>query len=71
MNLTVPLWNVKKIETTVDKDETQIVEMRFHMRYNNFSDPKGYYKYDPENPDQYLGNPLPEVLTLVEGEWNW
>jgi len=44
-NLTIPLWNVKRIDTTVLED-TGIQDMTFTMRYTNFSTPDGYYTAD-------------------------
>jgi len=41
-NVTIPLWNVKRIETNV-LDEGGITDMTFHRRYTNFSTPEGYY----------------------------
>lgn len=43
-NETIPLWNVKRIETNV-ADDNGIVDMSFTMRYTNITDPDGYYKY--------------------------
>jgi hypothetical protein len=42
VNVTIPLWNVKKIETTV-LDETGIQDITFTMRYTNFTSPDKYY----------------------------
>lgn len=47
-NTTIPLWNVKKITTQL-VDRKGIVDISFHMRYTNFSDPKGYYTEDRVN----------------------
>lgn len=47
-NTTIPLWNVKKITSRV-VDRKGIVDMTFHMRYTNFSDPTGYYTQDRVN----------------------
>jgi len=41
----IPLWNVKRIETNVVIEGQVVVDMFFHMRYNNFTDPKGYFQY--------------------------
>lgn len=44
VNYTIPLWNVKKIETNVVED-LGIVDMTFTMRYTNFSNATdSYYK---------------------------
>ena len=39
---TIPLWNVKRIDTNV-LDDNGIVDMTFTMRYTNFSTSEGYY----------------------------
>jgi hypothetical protein len=41
-NVTIPLWNVKRIETNV-LDVEGVTDMTFHRRYTNFSTPDGYY----------------------------
>jgi hypothetical protein len=47
-NVTIPLWNVKRIETNVE--ESSILDMTFIMRYTNFSDPNGgYYKHEDKD----------------------
>lgn len=42
---TIPLWNVKRIDTTV-LDDNGIIDMTFTMRYTNFSTSVGYYSDD-------------------------
>lgn len=40
----VPLWNVERITTSYESGT--VYDVSFHMRYNNVSDPAGFYKWD-------------------------
>lgn len=78
----IPLWNVKKIETNVVIEGQLVVDMFFHMRYNNVTDPKGYFQYDQAAIDANLGDDPSErnvkdwivdestqPKQLVDGRW--
>lgn len=49
----IPLWNIKSIQSQVQVSSGKIVQLIFETKYQNVSDPTGYYKYDPST-ETYL-----------------
>lgn len=42
----IPLWNVERITTSFES--STVYDIAFHTRYQNVSDPAGYYKWDDD-----------------------
>jgi len=67
-NLTIPLWNVKRIDTNVLEDGG-ITDMTFTMRYTNISSPVGYYtEADAANVDLEWPTKVAAIEGLTDAE---